>query len=539
MVDVAAAQEDLVQFCKKASVAETATVVGTASADKVVKKDVELDAAAHSHPPVVEEEMVVVIEEANGEPVVEDKNVSSSVAVSSITTTALVVDTNTIEWKCKAVIARCMQGSPNKLSQSIPAVRASLTATLEALAGLPNDEERKSTGAETRVSQLLESEEKLSEFIKEVAGRESYGHRQRSAGATVAVNEDEDPMAIYRWEVHNSALYLSAPGQSAAKELRTVRKRYGKAVRAMYRVIEQLQSMRGVATETEANKGKVATLEDILAKSMAEIEKAKGRRLELLKKRALEAEEKARKEEAKEAKKREREEKLAAAVVAAQEKEKEKEKDKKKSSTAVVEKEKKPTVATSNPLLKFFMSGKDKPSVATTSSDGGRDVKAPSAVSSSSTSTAVDSSASSTSAVVNEAVVVDLFAEEELLEQRRKQFNDSIAGTLSMSEILLRNKEWLRQASQKHRISQAEWRAKTNKQPRRLTSITVSLTVSSNDFGGDDDHNYCEIRDVFVDNKIRTLSFCEDHRPAYVGTWRYIFQQLHVSKFVDTLTLLY
>lgn len=520
MIDVAAAQDDLVQFCKKASATE------------INEKGADLD-VAHSLPAVSEEEMVVVVDiceqEANGEPV-EDKNVSSSVAVSSATATApaLVVDTNSAEWKCKAIIARCMQGSPNKLSQSIPVVRASLAATLEALASttasLPNDEERKSTGAETCLSQLLEFEEKLSEFIKEVAGRESYGHRQRSGGATVAVNEDDDQVAIYRWEVHNSALYLSAPGQSAAKELRTVRKRYGKAVRATHRVIEQLQSMRGVATETEANKGKVATLEDVLAKSMAEIEKAKGRRLELLKKRALEAEEKARKEEAKEAKKREREEKLAAAVVAAQEKEKEKEKekDKKKSSTAAAEKEKKPTVASSNPLLKFFVLGKDKPSVVTSSSDinGDRDIKAPSATSSSSSSAAIDSSAPSTSAAVSDTIVVDLFAEEELFEQRRKQFNDSIASTLAMSDILLRNKEWSRQAHQKHRISQAEWRSKTNKQPRRLTSITVSLTVSSNDFGGDDDRNYCEIRDVFVDNKIRTLSFCEDHRPAYVGTWR-------------------
>lgn len=518
MIDVAAAQDDLVQFCKKASATE------------INENDADLD-VAYSIPAVSEEEMVVVVDiceqEANGEPV-EDKNVSSSVAVSSTAAAApaLVVDTNTVEWKCKAVIARCMQGSPNKLSQSIPIVRAILAATMEALAStnasLPNDEERKSTGAEACLSQLLESEDKLSEFIKEVAGRESYGHRQRSGGATVAVNEDDDPVAIYRWEVHNSALYLSAPGQSAAKELRTVRKRYGKAVRATHRVIEQLQSMRGVATETDANKGKVATLEDVLAKGMAEIEKAKGRRLELLKKRALEAEEKARKEEAKEVKKREREEKLAAAVVAAQEKEKEKEKDKdkKKSSTTAAEKEKKPTAAASNPLLKFFVLGKDKPAVVTSSSDGGRDIKAPSTTSSSSSSAAIDSSAPSTSAAVVDTTVVDLFAEEELFEQRRKQFNDSIAGTLAMSEVLLRNKEWSRQAHQKHRIAQAEWRSKTNKQPRRLTSITVSLTVSSNDFGGDDDHNYCEIRDVFVDNKIRTLSFCEDHRPAYVGTWR-------------------
>ena len=549
MIDVEAAQDDLIRFCKTSSAIETA-VVGATIADEVTAKGAEL--APISSQAVASEEVMAVVIEGNGKAedgeAVEGKNVSSSVPVSSTlaTTTALVVDTNTVQWKCKAIIARCMQGSPTRLSQSMSAVRASLAASLEALASVsasfPADEESKYAEAQTCLSQLLASEEMLSEFVKEVAGRELYGYRQRSGGAAVAVNEDDDPVAIYRWEVHNCALYLSTSGQTATKELRTVRKRYGKAVRATFRVIEQLQSMRGVATETESNKSKVATLEDGLAKSVAEIEKAKGRRLELLKKRAVEAEEKARKEEAREAKKREKEEKAAAAAAAAQEKEKEKEKekDKKKSSIAVEKEKKQPVAPSSNPLLKFFVLGKEKPSVATSPSDGSRETKVHTGTSSSPNSSSVENAASSsTSAVAHEAAVVDLFAEEELFEQRRKQFNDSIAGTLDMAEILIRNKEWARKAHQKHRISQAEWKQKTNKQPRQLTSITVSLTVASNDFGGDDDNNYCEIRDVFVDNKIRTLSFCEDHRPAYVGTWRYTCPEIGVDMYIAYANITY
>ena len=511
MINVEGAIEALIEFCKsvKSEVSEAADaampnlelmVIETVEGDKETEKD-------------ANDEKLTVTEAAVAPPV-------------KALIPAVVIDVNNVAWKCKSIISRCLQGSASTLPQIIPALKSTLTSTLErvesALTGDCSNKQPQTLFEEAKhfLSQLLASEEKIQSCIQEIAVRESYGSRQRFGPAALPVNVDEDPIAIYRWEVH-SVLYLSATGQAATRELRAVRGRYGRAVKASQRVIEQLQAMRGPATETEVNKSKVTALEDRLAKCIAEVEKAKGRRQELLKKRAADAEEKARKEELKEAKRREREEKLSAAAAAALLREKEKEKEKKKSSAP--EKEKKPTISAPpkpfKSIMTFYSVSKDK-----SAGSAGLNVDASlQSSSTASTSVATDATVTESMPSANVSLTVDLAAEEEKREQRRMEFNKSIEGKLDMLEIVRRNKLWMEEVSKQQKAYQKEWRVKQQKRLRRRITITVSLSaLTSNDFG-DDDNNYCEIRDVVVDNKIRTLSFCEDHRPAYVGTWRHTY----------------
>jgi hypothetical protein len=59
------------------------------------------------------------------------------------------------------------------------------------------------------------------------------------------------------------------------------------------------------------------------------------------------------------------------------------------------------------------------------------------------------------------------------------------------------------------------------KRGKRRKPIKLSVTVAANNninscFGGNHIEEYSEIKDVYVDSRIRTLSFYEDLRPAYV-----------------------
>jgi len=109
---------------------------------------------------------------------------------------------------------------------------------------------------------------------------------------------------------------------------------------------------------------------------------------------------------------------------------------------------------------------------------------------------------------------VDIVKEDE----RRQEFNALISGdSLDLQAILT---SWRNTRIRKPTANASN--TNSSKRKRGKVSISVSLSVSlpddfnNNDGGG----GYCEIRDVWVDNRIRTLHFCEDNRPAYVGTWR-------------------
>lgn len=75
----------------------------------------------------------------------------------------------------------------------------------------------------------------LGEEIKALTVREAYGQRGKAALAY----EDVEPVALWRWEI-NRASFFSKGAQAVIKEVRLARKRYGQAVRAYWRVIEQI-----------------------------------------------------------------------------------------------------------------------------------------------------------------------------------------------------------------------------------------------------------------------------------------------------------
>ena len=56
---------------------------------------------------------------------------------------------------------------------------------------------------------------------------------------------------------------------------------------------------------------------------------------------------------------------------------------------------------------------------------------------------------------------------------------------------------------------------KTKKLGRKLMKLSVTISNTAHEFGGNE-NVYSEIKEVEVDPKIRTLSFAEDLRPAYV-----------------------
>lgn len=84
-------------------------------------------------------------------------------------------------------------------------------------------------------------------------------------------------------------------------------------------------------------------------------------------------------------------------------------------------------------------------------------------------------------------------------------FDKALKAGMSMNDIMLQNRE--RYAS----LSQHSKRT-----PRMPAQINVAVAVAGNAFGAEE---YSEIKEVFVDSRIKTLKFWEDERPAYVGTY--------------------
>lgn len=432
-------------------------------------------------------------------------DLNSSEEVSPVPNTLVPVpldDKETALVLVRTLVGRCVQGSATPLSTLVTSVVEELTEVFNAFSDAPcasantGDDSLLGVGAKevkSTVSRLLDPLQ-LDEEIKGLAIREAHGVR----GKNVNMFEDADDQAVWRWEL-NSTTLLSKSALSTVREARTVRGRYGRALKAWSRVNEQLLKT-PVDGDVAGNEVKVANLEEKAMKCLAEIEKAKERKAELEKKRVNDLQEKQRREELKEQKKREREEEAlkkkiaqksahekqlsaeAEAKLAHQEEKKRVAEEKAKKEAMLKEKQK-----------NMFMSFLKVTPKAELKKEEVQEVQA------------------------KKEIVVDL----DLLEKRLEHFEKSLQSGLSVEEIgRLNSKRYKEQRKVEKQRKKTEM-LKRGKARRAYVRMSVTVDVKSPNANPFDSaaNDYCEIQEKLIDNRLRTLSFCSDYRPAYVGTF--------------------
>jgi hypothetical protein len=406
----------------------------------------------------------------------------------------------------KAFVARSVQGSNAPLKEVVASTRAGLQAVHNKVAALgavdSTAEEGDSDAQESKLTnaplvldalaRLLDNVV-LAEEIKILAARQSYGNR----GEKSLMFDCTDALAVWRWETL-SPVHFTKSAQAVLREVRAVRGRYSRALKAVYRVLEQLQKV--PYSET-----KLAPLEERSAKCMTEVEKAKEKRRETETKRAAEAAEKRRKDELREQKRLEKEEadkarKAAAEAAAAA-----------KAAQGSAEKEKKAPVVNEKALKKaqeleksknMFMNFLKSSAPAAGASSAPVSANAPAAPATSS------GSSSATQLKASTAASSSACAEER--SEKLARFDAALKADMPLSEIM----RYQRERYQSRPTRQA---------PRRPRYIDLHVTVIVPDprnRGAFDasDNTFSEIQEKTFHNKVRTLSFWEDHRPAYVGT---------------------
>jgi hypothetical protein len=404
----------------------------------------------------------------------------------------------------KAYVARMIQGSSAALRDTVAAVRSGLQTVYDEIVKMEAAPVTADCGTEVNSKQLvLDAVERLldsvvlAEEVKSLAVRQCYGNRSEKS----LMFDCTDALAVWRWETH-SMQHFTKPAQAVLREARTVRGRYSRALKAAQRVLEQLQKLPHSET-------KLAPLEERFAKCLQEVEKAKEKRREVEAKRAADAAERRRKDEAREQKRAEKEEadrtrKAAAEASAAA---------KAALAPATAEKEKKAPIVSekaqkkalelekSKNVFMNFLKSSSAPAAATTAG------AVPAA--SSSAGAVVVSSSTATSATAATP------AEDET--ERLARFEAAMQSEMSVSEIM---------TCQRRRYSDLASRRAGSKsftaRRRRYVDLHVAVIVpdprarqGTFDAG---DNTYSEIQEKRFHNKVRTLSFWEDHRPAYVGT---------------------
>jgi hypothetical protein len=320
----------------------------------------------------------------------------------------------------------------------------------------------------------------LSEELKQLAARESYGIRGKNA----SLFEDIDTQSIWRWEVFTLA-YFTKSGQTIIKESRLMRKKYGHVIKSHSNCIVQLMKIPFDVT-------KVNMFEERIAKSTTEVEKSKERRREIELKKAADNEIKVKKEEERKKVKLEKDElthkkNLENALIQAEKKAIEDEK--KKQKLELEQKAADLKAKQSNKLLSFF---KAPPITVVTSN---------SLASNSLTSQSPITISSALSAIpvkyINLTTANPDFDEE--------KFKSSITAGMTMGEI-----------SHDYRNKYSNQKNNTKKKCRKPIIINVTIAMPSTSFGTEE---YSELKEVHLDNKIRMRKFHEDMRPAYVGTF--------------------
>jgi hypothetical protein len=461
------------------------------------------------------------------------------------------IDSGTQEVSlARELIAACTQGSSEPLSELAQKISTMLREAIDFISNGSNscaDVDMLCSRVKPILEKYASDTIVLGEEVKQIATRESYGARAKSAIAF----EDTDSSAIWRWELTTTSS-LPKESQSIIKDIRIVRTRHGKAVKALAKVTEQI-------TKTPTDEAKISGHDERAVKAVAEVEKAKEKRRELERKRAevraKEAEKKRQHDEAKEAKRKEKEdiatakklesEKAAAekaeakaqerAVKDAEKAQKEAEKVQKEAEKAAEKAAQQAKLNKQRNMFSSFFAGGSASSSSAPSTMVSTNRPSPEGLS----TTVVASPTDVVLSLAGEASAASTLGDDEVelvkdsrvnahmsrpsvklgnqqrytaqLNQRRngKSINNSKFETqlncgMSMADIALTYKESRRE------------------QTRRLRrpSVKISVTVNKdqqNAFRAEEE--YSEIKEIPIDRRMRTLSFHEDVRPAYVGTF--------------------
>jgi flagellar biosynthesis GTPase FlhF len=436
-----------------------------------------------------------------------------------------------------ALLSRLIQGSASTLSNLFTACNDIVSELAKSISSSELDgemvNERKNLLLQefSRLLSCSSSTELFSTYIEPLARREEYGYRPKSDSSSKY--EDESLVAVLRWEC-NSTVFFNKASQGVIREIRSVRGRYSRGIKAFAKVIEQIHKTPALETVQT----KITPLEEKAAKVVEEIAKQKAKRFDFEQKKVLELESKLKKQEEADKKKKEREE--------AEAKKKEQQEHEKQAKLAVqLEKEKaknektQKTVQVLEKQQSFFKNFLKNPAVPSTASSAVSSAtskpisSSDSAMDASSVSTEaqfVDMTESSTPPKLKKSciaatssssslpMIIDLEAEE----QRCRFFCSAIDKNLSFQELLsLRRSHHLSVNNGRKR------RAACCRQPK-VTKLTVLSSTSSGTLKGStinpfdltsDENNYADYRQVQISNHYRHLYFAEDFRPAYVGTF--------------------
>ena len=376
-----------------------------------------------------------------------------------------------VEVCVKTIITHGVQGSSLPLSNLILQISELLQSTRQKILSLDkesiNSFQLKLVDAIEKLTEPSLVGVDLKEKILSVAERKFYGNKSKNT----SLFEDTDICGLFRWEI-NSFLLVSKHYQNVIKEVRSNRNRFGQAMKATARTIEQLQKI-------PYDESKVSVCEERLSKSVSDVEKYKERRKEMEMKRSKESEEKNRKEELKEQKRKELEGKklalLESKAASSTEKTQRVPSEKELKNAQVLEKQK-------NMFLSFLKTV-SKPPVQSSSS------------------------------ISASNKVVSASDDAEIREELLHRFTEALDADISILDIFRFHKK--RYLDQKNNPSRQK---RPHRKPKKIT-VTVTSVDNNNGFGDETANNiYSEIKEVLVDSRIRTFSFHEDYRPAYVGT---------------------
>jgi hypothetical protein len=448
---------------------------------------------------------------------------SSQTSVAVVAEQPAVRPQDTLESRCNqfitSIIARSVHGSSKTLSQLVESVKkilddfhSQLSAYQPAMESAENNQlviaQKDSLLSElTRAANV----QTLGEDIKSVAKRDSLGHRLKNIHAF----EDDSLAAMWRWETFSPQHFTTVASSSTLKEAKTIRGRYSRVVKALSKVIEQVSKL-------PYDESKVAPLEEKVSKAVAEVEKAKEKRRELEVKKEKDAQDKVAKEALKEQKRKEKEEadaikKQQQDAIAKAKADQQAEKEKK----ANEEKEKKAELLRKqqNALRGFINVNASSNTKVTSSSGCSVSFSLPANVSHSSSVAASSSSVNAS----NDVEIVNVAVDDDA---HYKSFLEQVNKGMTMAEVLADH----RKQRQLRNASCAQQKKST---PKKSRTIRISVLASAkspkqssnnhkntfNAFAEDDEQDYIEMREKVVANKIKTLYFHEDYRPAYVGTF--------------------
>jgi hypothetical protein len=517
-------------FCPSAAAVVTATTAAalTTSSTAAVSSSEEYnnpcpsaDMNATPAKPVVE---VIYLEAENNAPTAAVSTpmdlcspapVSSSLAPSTTIVPPAVVMTPEEVTKSivHMIVTRLIQGRSSTLSVLTTTVQSKFIPLIEWIEKLELIDEN-NNNCNTLRPLLLEELKKLSQpnnslllqtILTTLALRESYGFRARNSLSF----EDLSVVAVYRWECH-SMQFFSKASQAIIREIKTIRSKYSRTIKGFSKVIEQIY-------KTPQDLTKILPLEEKATKSLAEIEKTKEKRREFELKKALELEDKMKKQEVIEKKKREKEEadlKKKQELDAQQQLKNQVQLEKEKQEQAKKEK----LAKQQNTFQNFFgkPAGGSKPITATTTSSSVACPSSGQTVDVTKNSSSVSSSPSSSMKPRKE--VIDLDAEE----QKHGQFIALVQKKHSFEEI----SQLRRQNRKEEKQLKRKFTPKESKKKPKTVKIQIFAENNNeenhnrNPFLMDEENNnYSELQERMVSNCMKTLSFVEDYRPAYYGTY--------------------